>query len=131
MKTGNRSNALLVELLIVVLFFMLAATVLLQVFTGASDQGTRAGKTTQALNAAQNVAERLYSAADAEKALTEMQFSRDGDVWTRDDGDFVLEAVVAPETRASGVWRAQEVRVTLGEERLVTLPCSRYEEGAL
>ena len=47
MKTGNRSNALLVELLIVVLFFMLAATVLLQVFTGASDQGTRAGKTTQ------------------------------------------------------------------------------------
>ena len=29
MKTGNRSNALLVELLIVVMFFMLAATVLL------------------------------------------------------------------------------------------------------
>ena len=60
-----------------------------------------------------------------------MQFSRDGDVWTRDDGDFVLEAVIAPETRASGVWRAQEVRVTLGGDRLVTLPCSRYEEGAL
>ena len=32
MKTGNRSNALLVELLIVVMFFMLSCTVLLQVF---------------------------------------------------------------------------------------------------
>ena len=30
MKSGNHSNALLVELLIVIMFFMLAATVLLQ-----------------------------------------------------------------------------------------------------
>ena len=78
--------ALLVELLIVVLFFMLAATVLLQVFTGASDQGTRAGKTTQALNAAQNVAERLYSAADAEKALTFLR-SAEGIVVEEVQGD--------------------------------------------
>ena len=131
MKTGNRSNALLVELLIVVLFFMLAATVLLQVFTGASDQGNRAGKTTQALNAAQNVAERLYMAGDAEAVLRDMQFTQEGEVWTRDDGDFVLEAVTARETRTGGVWRGQEVRVTLNGDRLVTLPCSRYEEGAL
>jgi hypothetical protein len=42
MKNHSHSNALLVELLIVVLFFMLASTVLLQLFTAARTQSQRA-----------------------------------------------------------------------------------------
>lgn len=129
MKTGNRSNALLVELLIVIMFFMLAATVLLQVFSGASTQGNRAGITTQALNSAQNVADRLYTSADPDATLQELGFSAENGVWTRDDGDYVIEATSEKTDRANGVWYGQEVRVMLAGERLLTLPCSRYEEA--
>lgn len=129
MKGGNRSNALLVELLIVVLFFMLASTVLMQVFAGASDQGFRAGYTTRALNTAQNVADQLYAAADTEAALADMGFTRADKTWTRDDDDFTLVVTSAEEERAQGTWRSQMVEVRIAGEPLLTLPCSRYEEG--
>lgn len=131
MKKANHSNALLVELLIVVMFFMLASTVLLQVYSSASEQGLRAGKTTQALNAAQNAAERLYAAEDARAALAEMGFEDHDGRWERQDGDYLLTAVTTREERPEGVWHGQEVQVILGGETLITLPCSRYEEGQL
>ena len=42
MKGNHYGNALLVELLIVVLFFMLSSTVLLQLFASARNQGAKA-----------------------------------------------------------------------------------------
>ena len=69
MKKANRSNALLVELLIVVIFFMLAATVLLQVFTASRNQGRIAGAINDSLVEAQNVADRLYAAEGDEAGL--------------------------------------------------------------
>ena len=42
MRTGNGSKALLIELLIVLLFFMIAATVLLQLFSTARNMSERA-----------------------------------------------------------------------------------------
>ena len=59
MKSGNRSNALLVELLIVVMFFMLSSTVLLQVFSTARNQSRRAELMTDAL-------EERYGGGDGE-----------------------------------------------------------------
>ena len=67
MKTHNRSNALLVELMIVILFFMLSATILLQVFAASTNQSRNADITTRALTGAQNTADRLYAAPDAQK----------------------------------------------------------------
>ena len=55
----NRSNVLLVEILIAVLFFMLSATVLVRVFVTARNMTVRAGVETRALAEAQNVAEAL------------------------------------------------------------------------
>ena len=81
MKSANRSNALLVELLIVVLFFMLSATVLLQVFSTARSQSSLAGKLILASNAAQDVSDRLYGAKDAESALKEMGWAQENDLW--------------------------------------------------
>ena len=53
MRTGRSSNALLVELLIVIAFFMLSATILMQVFAGARTQSDRAERIAlQALKAA-------------------------------------------------------------------------------
>ena len=129
MKTGNLSRALLVELLIVVLFFMLASTVLLQIFAAANAQSVQAGRLTEALNAAQNLADRLYAAPDPEDALREMDFSQEGGVLRREDGEFLLEASLSREAREAGALLRAEVRVYSDGELLIRLPCSRYEEG--
>ena len=129
MKTGNRGNALLVELLIVVMFFMLASTVLLRMFSAARDQGRQAELMTRALNEAQNVADTLYAAADPEAALESLGFVREGEAWALEGADYTVLATSSVEDREEGRMRAQAVRVTAAGETVCSLPCSRYEEG--
>ena len=129
MKSGNRSNALLVELLIVVMFFMLSCTVLLQVFTTARGQSARAEMLTQALNAAQNAADRLYAADDPEKALRDMEFQEKDGEWVHAEGDWDL-FVTALDTQALGDGTLSRFQVQAREKNgpLITLPVVRYGE---
>ena len=53
MVKHNQLNTLLMEILIVVLFFALCSTVILDVFVGAHNQSARAGAQADALTAAQ------------------------------------------------------------------------------
>ena len=87
MGNNNRSNVLLVEILIAVLFFMLSATVVVQVFVTARNLTVKAGVETRALAEAQNVAETLYAAKDADAALAAMDFRSAHGAWTRASGD--------------------------------------------
>ena len=64
MVKHNQLNTLLMEILIVVLFFALCSTVILDVFVGAHNQSARAGVQADALTEAQSLIDRLY-AADA------------------------------------------------------------------
>ena len=129
MKKRSQGNALLVELLIVVLFFMLAATVLLRVFAAAHGQGMLAQRYNDALTAAQNAADRLYAAQDPEETLRDMGFTADGGIWRLMQDEYTLEVEWAREPLDAGMLRRQEVRAVAGDEQLVTLPCSRYEEA--
>ena len=128
MKSGNRSNALLVELLIVVMFFMLSATVLLQVFSTARSQSSRAGMLIEALNEAQNVADRLYADEDAEAALAEMGFSLQNGQWSREDNGYAIAVAKSEEAAPNGVMNRFEVRAVQNDEALLTLPVARYRE---
>ena len=129
MRKRSQGNALLVELPIVVLFFMLASTVLLRVFAAAHEQGEKAQRYNDALTAAQNAADRLYAADDPEEALREMGFAAENEIWKLMQGTYTLEAEVAREPLQAGTLRRQEVRAVTEDGRLVSLPCSRYEEG--
>ena len=71
MVKHNRQNTLLMEILIVVLFFALCSTVILNVFVGAHNQSARAGAQADALIAAQSLADRLYAADDGGRAAPE------------------------------------------------------------
>ena len=127
MRGGSRSNALLVELLIVVAFFMLAATLLLQVFAASRRQSVRAEMIAQVIGEGQNVADRLYAAPDAEACLTELGFTREGETWSLTGEGWRVEAEVSQE---EGLRRQQ---VTVYEDSqdgtvLLTLPCSRALE---
>ena len=128
MKSGNRSNALLVELLIVVLFFVLAAAVLLQVFSAARNMSEKSGWITRALTEAQNVAERMYAANAPEAELTHMGFDLRGDVWVLESGQYETQVRLSAEEMPFGVMRRQEVRVVAGDETLLSLPAARYQE---
>ncbi len=128
MRSNNRSNALLVELLIVVLFFMLASTVLLQVFVKARNMSEKSGWITRALTEAQNVSERLAASDDPEAALADLGFAPQGDAWVLAEDGFVTEVVLSAEDRAAGKMRRQEVRVLKDGEELLSLPGARYQE---
>ena len=130
MKSGNRSNALLVELLIVVMFFMLSSTVLLQVFSTARNQSTLSGRMTQALNAAQSLADQLYAAADPESALTEMGCTQEDGLWRLPGDDFDLTVAVSLEAQPFGELRRYRVQAVSNGQTLVDLPAARYQEAA-
>ena len=134
MKASNRSNALLVELLIVVMFFMLSATVLLEVFLTARSQSVRAGAISQALNEAQSVADRLYAApgdpaADIEE-LKRLGFDFDaagGSFLER--GEYKLLVNRNTEDREAGLMDLLEVQAYQEDKLLFTLPVKRYREA--
>ena len=139
MGNRNRSNVLLVEILIVVLFFMLSATVLVQVFSTARSLTLRAGVENRALAEAQNVAEALCAADDPDALLDEMDFSLSHGVWTRDGGEYGLYVTMSVEPAGAGeLWRAEVWAYRLSRdaedgrpasETLFSLPCARYKEA--
>ncbi|MBR7189024.1 MAG: hypothetical protein IKD53_10785 [Clostridia bacterium] len=139
MDNRNRSNVLLVEILIAVLFFMLSATVVVQVFVTAHNLTAKAGVETRALAEAQNVAEALYAADDVDEALEALAFSCSHDVWTRAEDGYTLyvEGEETP-TDAGALWRGS-VRAFYSmrnvdqarqeDAELFSLPCARYRGG--
>lgn len=140
MGKRNRSNVLLVEILIAVLFFMLSATVLVRVFAAARNMTVRAAVETQALAEAQNVADTLYAADDADAALEQLEFKLYHGAWTRSYGDYTLYVESNSVSAENGtMWRGsvrafyhnrniEQVRPE--DEELFALPCARYREVA-
>lgn len=138
MGKRNRSNVLLVEILIAVLFFMLSATVLIQVFASSRNMTVKAGVQTKALAQAQNVADLLVASADPASALGDAGFLSAHGVWTRDDGEYTLYVEGGmTETEAGELWegsvRAFQKKRNTGEarpqdEELFSLPWASYRE---
>ena len=136
MRKRNRSDLLLVEILIAVLFFMLSLTVLVQVFAYSRNLTVRARAKTEALAAAQNVADGIIAAEDPEAALTQMEFTCSHGVWTRNYGEFSLLASGEDSPREAGSLWEGEVKACYNssdslQERteadvLFALPCVRY-----
>ena len=129
MRSENRSNALLVELMIVILFFMLAATVLVQVFGKAHSMSARSETIAEALLDAQNVADTLYAAPDGDAALTALGFQREAEGWRLDAGGYQLSVTGAREETSGGALLTRVVRALSEGEELFALPVSRYEEA--
>ena len=90
MKPKNHSNALLIELLIVVFFFMISATVLLRLFSEARSQSKKAEILAAATVQAQNVAEQLYASNDREEKLLQLGFAGQEDGWTLLKEDYTI-----------------------------------------
>ena len=130
MRKRNRTNVLLVEILIVLLFFMLSATVLMQVFASARNMTVLAGIQTRALGEAQNVAEALYASDDMEEALEDMGFMSAHGAWTCDYDEFILYVALDEEHTDSGIMENGNIYAFYSKQKdsseLFNLPLARY-----
>ena len=128
MRSQNHSNALLVELMIIIAFFMLSATMLMQVFSAARKQGYKADMLNSALIEAQNIAEIMYASDNSEEALADMGFACENGIWRLEEEDTVALVTLETEELGSGIMEKQYIRILKDEEELIALPGARYRE---
>ena len=129
MRNGHRANALLVELLLVIFFFMIASVTLVQLFGAAKTKSTTARAMNAAMLESQNIAEDLYAAEnaeDAEKILADLGFENKDGIWSREDSLYRLQISRGEEKTAAGTLRTWTIQALQGEETLITLPSARY-----
>ena len=128
MKNGSRANALLMELLIVILFFMFAATTLVQIFGLSRQRSRNAAEAASAVLEAQNIAESLYDAEDPAACLRELGFAEAEGGWLLENEGYTLRVTQENEETEAGLLRTLVVDALVGEEQIVSLPSARYLE---
>ncbi len=139
MSGGKNQRALLMEVLVAVLFFILCAAVLLQTFIAAREGSRRAGLQSAALTELQVLSERLYVAEDPEILLESVgfeylvaQWTLDGEIydaaWVR-EGDCLITALQRDEDTPAGVLRTITLTASEKGEELARLDCTRYIPG--
>ena len=135
MKEGSRANALLVELLLVIFFFMISAAILVQVFADAKLKSRTAHATNASMLEAQNIAEDLYATDSPTAVLDDYGFAEKDGVWVLERDGYLLRITSREEETDSGVLRIYDVsgvEIThdqSGAEKekvLLTLPSTRY-----
>ena len=126
MREGHRANALLVELLLVILFFMLGATTLVELFADARHKSLQARATNMAIMEAENLADDLYGAEDPDKVLAELGFTQENETWTLEKDEYTLTVTGEEEAAEAGVLRKYTISATGDGKDLFSLPSTRY-----
>ena len=126
MRERSRANTLLVELLLVIFFFLISAAILVQVFADARLRSRTARATNAAMLDAQNIAEDLYAAGNPDAVLTGYGFTAGGDGWTLEKDGYRLRVTLREEKTATGTLRTYDVTGAEGEKILLSLPSARF-----
>ena len=126
MKEGSRANTLLVELLLVIFFFMICSAVLVQIFADAKLKSRTAHATNASMLETQNIAEDLYGSDDPDAVLAEYGFTGENGTWTLERNGYLLKVTLRTEETASGTLRTYDVSGIEGEKTLLTLPSTRF-----
>ena len=127
----SKPNAILIELVIVLLFFSLSAAVILQLFMAAHEKSVRGDVNSEALMMAEDLADRFYVSPLEAQAF----FAQDG--WSAADGGFEkvgeagsrsLRFAISGETRDTQVGALDDYLLAVydGEMEIVALPVLRY-----
>ena len=105
MKKHSTANILLVELVIVILFFMLCVSTLVEVFGTARIKSLAARAENAAMLKIENVESMLQAAADFEAGLQENGFEKAGEGWDLTESDYILHLAVEEEPAEAGILR--------------------------
>lgn len=134
MSRNGRSNTLLVELTIVLFFFSLAATVILNMFLTANDLSASGKATNVALYMAEDLAEALCASDNPDALLAEEGFARSGDRYERTaDGMHVAVRVTTSAQEAGTLFSAalEVAREGDADAVLSALPATWYVPDAI
>ena len=126
MREGHRANALLVELLLVIFFFMIAATILVELFAGAKHKTLQARAMNTAIMEAENIADDLYGTDDPDATLKDLGFTEQDGVWTLETKEYTLTVTREDEEAEAGTFRSFTISGTGDGLDLFSLPSTRY-----
>ena len=130
MKKHSTANILLVELVIVILFFMLCVSTLVEVFGTARIKSLAARAENAAMLRTLNMDSRLSASADAEAELEGNGFAKEGERWVLREKDYTLYVSEEKEETEAGVLRT--LRFTAEQpngKQLFELPTVKYFPG--
>lgn len=122
MKKSSGLNALLIELVIVLFFFILSFSVLAQVYAGAFVTEKKAAAQSRALYAAQNISARLQTGQSPEDAGA---VETEGGWQVAEEG-FSLFISQGREVAGEGVMEHYVVSARQGETEMFSLPVDVY-----
>lgn len=127
MKGNGRGNLLLTELVIVILFFALSATVIVRLFMAAYAVSSRSEYTSTAVMETGNWAERLYAADDMEKLLLDEGFVfEDNSYCFETESGLELSIELASTDNAGGETRSASISASKNGEVYSQIECRRY-----
>ncbi len=129
MRKSGHSNILLLELLVVIFFFMISVTTIVELFATARLKSLHAEALNQAALEAENIAEVLYARDDTEAELTALGFRLDNGIWIMETDQYVLQAVISEEAAEAGQIRTVTLTALKGEDKLLEIPAVRYIPG--
>ena len=133
----GRANSFMVELLLTILFFSLAAGVLLRLFAATADLSRQSRERNQAVFLAQSTAELLREAKPAGQVLQEYypeaedigRIPVDGRGEFSPDGGYTLAVTVSQENGERGVLERLDIRIYAKTECVYTLSTANYLSG--
>lgn len=126
---GYKGNIVLVELVIVLIFFSLSQVILVQVFAMAQHKNVQSRLTGDALLAAQDAAEQLALCDDPEALLKSLGFAQEGGLYRREAAGYSLEAAIARLSQPGGALLSVRLTAEAEDATLFTLPVTRYLPG--
>lgn len=126
MREGHRANALLVELLLVILFFMLGSTTLVEIFADAKHKSLQARAMNFAIMESENISDDLYGADDPDKVLQDLGFTKENDSWILTQKEYTLTVTQQDEETENGVLRKFTIDGKGDGKDLFSLPSTRY-----
>lgn len=130
MKKHSTANILLVELVIVILFFLLCVSTLVEVLGAARVKSRAAHAENAALLRVENLENELMAVEDVSAGLERNQFSPEADRWVLRTEDYVLYAEMTEESQAAGTIRTLNFTAEMpGGEPLFELPSVKYVPG--
>lgn len=129
MREGKHANALLLELLIVLLFFLLAVTTLTEVTAGTRTQERLTAIRTEAVPLAENVADSLYRTDQPEELLRSLGFEKTQEAWVLPQEGWTLRVTEEIRQTRNGKMIYWTVSAFTEAEEAVSLPVARYLQG--
>ncbi len=130
MKKHGTANILLVELVLVILFFMLCMPTIVRSFGYARLKSAYAAASTDAMTRTENMEERLAASDDAEAELERGGFVREGENWVLKEEKYTLTAAVSEEKTEAGALRTVLFSAeTKNGTRMFELPAVKYIPG--